>query len=337
MTTQPVRRIVITGGMGFVGRHLEDGLIRLTSNCEVVVVDCRNRPRQGLALSSQPPGHQVTMDLAHERSLDHLLDPETLVFHLAGETHVQASLARPADFLHSNVSATFQVLESARRSDASLVVASSSEVYGDGAPRGKIHEDSPLRPKSPYAATKAAADRMTYAYIQAFGLRAVIVRLFNNYGPGQYFEKLVPMVTCSTLLGLPVPVQGDGAASRDWTYVGDTVDRLLRLIERWPSVSVINCGSGRTASVGELASRIGGIVGHAPVAMKLPDRPGQVVSQRACTRLVDAELGDAPTDLDEGLRRTVDWYRDTRRLWETRFLEDRQRILGELRPGRHDH
>ena len=333
MTRRSIRRIVITGGMGFIAKHLRDRLVRLTSHREIVVADRRDLPRQGLALSSQPPEHQVTMDLAHERALDHVLDPETLVFHLAAETHVQASLTRPADFLRSNVSATFQVLESVRRSDASLVVASSSEVYGDGAPCGKIHEDGPLRPKSPYAATKVAADRMTYAYIRAFGLRAVILRLFNNYGPGQYFEKLVPMITCSTLLGLPIPVQGDGAASRDWTYVGDTVDRLLRLIDRWPSVSVMNCGSGRTASVGELAARIGGIVGHAPVAMRLPDRPGQVVSQRSCTRLVDAELGDAPTDLDEGLRRTVGWYQDTRRLWEARFLEDRQRILGELRSG----
>jgi len=333
MTRRSVQRIVITGGMGFLGGHLGVALARSMSDREVVVVDRRDRPCRGLALSPQPPEHRVTIDLAQERSLDHLLDPETLVFHLAGETHVQASLARPVDFLHSNVSATFQVLESVRRSGAALVVASSSEVYGDGASHGQSREDSPLRPKSPYAATKVAADRMTYAYIRAFGLRAIILRFFNNYGPGQYFEKLVPMVICSTLLGLPVPIQGDGTASRDWTYAGDTVDRLLRLIERWPSENVLNFGSGRTASVGELAARIGEIVGHAPVVTRLPDRAGQVVAQCACTRLVDTELGGAPTDLDQGLRRTVRWYRDTQPLWEARFLKDRPRILRELRPG----
>ncbi len=331
MKAGPFQRIVITGAMGFLGQHLGDGVSRLPFNGEVVLVDRRDHPPQGLRIFPGLPGRRVTVDLAEEGALDGLLDSETLVYHLAGETHVQTSLVRPSEFLHSNVSATFRVLEAVRRSGASLAVASTSEVYGDAVAGGLIAEDHPLCPKSPYAATKVAADRMTYAYIRAFGVRAVILRFFNNYGPGQYFEKLVPMVVCSTLLGLPTPLQGDGAASRDWSYVGDTVERLLRLTQRWPSVSVINCGSGRTASVSDLAARIGNVVGNAAIALRLPDRPGQVVSQRACTRRADAELGSARTGLDDGLRRTVRWYQDSQSRWETRFLEDRRRILEDLR------
>jgi dTDP-glucose 4,6-dehydratase len=201
-----------------------------------------------------------------------------------------------------------------------FVHVSSSEVYGT-AVRDPMDETHPLQPYTPYAAAKCAADRLVYAFVQTYALPAVIVRPFNNYGPGQHLEKLLPRFITSALRGDPLAVHGDGRAARDWVFVDDTCAAIERVLDAPLAAvrgEVFNVGTGIATDVLTLAHEVLRLTGaSARLIEHVTDRPGQVQMHRADASRLQERLGfTTPTRLAEGLAATVAWYRDHRAWWE---------------------
>ena len=204
-----------------------------------------------------------------------------------------------------------------------FVHISSSEVYGT-ALANPMNEEHPLNPMSPYAAAKAGADRLVYSYMKTYDLPAVIVRPFNNYGPCQHLEKAIPNFIVSAFQNKPLTIHGDGKSSRDWIYVEDTcqaLDKILHASRDKVIGQVINLGTGKDTRVADIGKKVLEKLGKPETLLEyIEDRPGQV-SRHISSTARSKELLDwqARTDLDEGLEKTVEFYKNNRQWWE-RFI-----------------
>ncbi len=244
-----------------------------------------------------------------------------MIVNAAAESHVEKSIAEGAsEFVATNVEGTRVLLDAIREEPVErFILISSSEVYGT-AEREPMDEEHPLNPRSPYAATKAGADRLAYSYCATYGLPIVIVRPFNNYGPHQHPEKVIPRFVLQALAGEPLTVHGDGTASRDWLYVDDDAEAIQAVIEADLDLvagQVINVATGVDVSVSEIADLVLELTGK-PASLKehVEERPGQVHRHIGSTDKAERLLGwRARTSLEEGLRRTVAWYRDNEAWW----------------------
>jgi dTDP-glucose 4,6-dehydratase len=251
-----------------------------------------------------------------------------VVVHFAAETHVPRSISDSLMFVETDVIGTQTVASAVVRHADRLerfIHISTSEVYGS-AVGDTMDEEHPLRPMTPYAAAKCGADRLVYSFAQTYGAPAVIVRPFNNYGPRQHLEKLIPRLVTAALLGEALTVHGDGAATRDWIHVSDTcraVEAVLAAPIDDVRGQVFNAATGIATSVLEIARRILEHTGRDESAIvHTPERPGQVSEQRASVKRSTHVLGfEAQMRLEDGLAATVDWYRENREWWERlRFM-----------------
>jgi dTDP-glucose 4,6-dehydratase len=261
-------------------------------------------------------GNVTNADLVQD-----LVRKADVVVHFAAESHVARSIYDNSLFFVTDVIGTQTVANAVAKSDGVRVFVhiSTSEVYGT-ALQEPMTEEHPLNPLSPYASAKAGADRLVYSYRAAYGIPAVIVRPFNNYGPNQHLEKVVPRFITSALDGLPMTVHGDGSAMRDWLYVQDTVQALSLLIDHEPvpgACEVFNLGTGRAVSVGEIAQAVCRAVGRDGSIMEyIGDRPGQVTKHIADASCFAARFGWKPeVEFEDGLERTIRWYRDNEAWW----------------------
>jgi dTDP-glucose 4,6-dehydratase len=254
-----------------------------------------------------------------------LLAGTDTVVHFAAETHVPRSISDNLVFFETDVLGTqvlaTQVLAQGERVER-FVHVSSSEVYGTAADESAaMDEEHALRPSTPYAAAKCAADRLIYSLVQTYGLPAVTLRPFNNYGPGQHLEKLVARFAANALLGERLAVHGDGSAARDWVFVDDTCDAIERVLDA-PLADVrgeaFNVGTGCATGVLAIARRVVELTGrNYDLIVHTSDRPGQVRLHRACAAKIHERLNFAPcVSLDDGLAATVAWYREHRAWWE---------------------
>ena len=205
-----------------------------------------------------------------------------------------------------------------------FVHISTSEVYGSAAyePMDEVH---PLAPCTPYAAAKAGADRLVHAYLETYKIPAVIIRPFNNYGPRQHVEKVVPRFITQALLNEPLTVHGTGRSSRDWIYVGDTCEGIMKALIRPNAIGqVFNLGTGIDISVKEVAVLVKSIIGEesSSTLKYVTERPGQVHRHIADVRKARSTLGFASTvSFWDGLRRTIEWYKTNRSWWEALLPE----------------
>jgi dTDP-glucose 4,6-dehydratase len=244
-----------------------------------------------------------------------------VIVNAAAESHVEKSIAHGAsEFVTTNVEGTQILLDAIRDTPVErFILISSSEVYGT-AERAPMDEEHPLNPRSPYAATKAGADRLAYSYWTTYGLPIVIVRPFNNYGPRQHPEKVVPRFITQALAGEPLTIHGDGHASRDWLYVLDDAEAIEAVIDA-PlepiAGEVINVATGIDISVRDLATMVLDAVGRpGDLVTNVPERLGQVDRHIGTTAKAERLLGwRARTSFAEGLDRTVAWYRDNEAWW----------------------
>lgn len=325
------KSVLITGGLGFIGAHLANRLSGCDDVSRIIIVDLGlSWPLSRTVIARSDKIELQTFDIQDEQRIAECVSRCSTIYHLAAESHVQRSIAEPRRFLNTNVIGTFSVLEAARKYGSRVIFASTSEVYGS-VDNEQIHESHPLEPYSPYAATKLAADRLVAAYVRTYYVNATIVRMFNAYGPGQYFEKLIPMFICSALCGLPFPVQGDGSATRDWSYVDDISMRLLKLLPL-QSVKVCNLGSGTTRSVNQIAYGIASLAGLSRAELELyPERAGHVASQSAEGAAIASHFGSVATSFDAGLEQTFHWYRQRISQWRELFLSTRPAIVEQLK------
>lgn len=325
-----MKSVLVTGGAGFIGSAFVRALFDDDPDVRILVLDALRYSGDVGNISTAVreserfefwPGSVNDVDLVGE-----LVGRSDAVVHFAAETHVARSLFSNREFFETDVLGTQAVANAVLRHASSVerfVHISTSEVYGT-ALHESMDEDHPLNPCTPYAAAKAGADRLVYSYVQSYDLPAVTIRPFNNYGPGQHLEKVVPRFITSLLLNEPITVHGDGSAVRDWIFVADTV-RAVNLALRTPIErvrgEVINVATGRGVSVLEIAKMLS--EGHPESASSIDfmeDRLGQVVKHVAATKKAKELLGfEYSVGLEAGLEETIRWYADNRGWWEQRL------------------
>ena len=331
------KRILITGGAGFIGGAVVRRILR-ESDATVFNLD-----KMGYA-SDLTSIHEVLAELGDDAHQRHVLqrvdladleavqtavdqaDPD-LVMHLAAESHVDRSIAGPGVFVDSNVSGTFNLLQAIRQHFESLNEArqslfrlhhiSTDEVFGSLGPEGRFSESTPYDPRSPYSSSKAASDHLVRAWHHTYGLPVVLTNCSNNYGPWQFPEKLIPVVTLKAAAGEKIPLYGDGLNVRDWLYVEDHVDALL--------LAACRGESGRSYCVGGYGERTNREVvecickhldqlqpegaPHSKLIQLVNDRPGHDRRYAIDPSRIEKELGWRPQhDFSTAIETTVRWY-----------------------------
>jgi dTDP-glucose 4,6-dehydratase len=306
-------RVLVTGGAGFIGSHFVKRLVR--AGDEVVVLD-------KLTYSGNPANLE---DVEHEFVQGDICDPEAVadaaagcdaVVNFAAETHVDRSILGPAEFISTDVLGTQVLLDWARHAGVRLVQVSTDEVYGDLEAGGRSREDDPLRPSSPYSASKAGGDLQVLAYVRTYGVDACVTRGANTYGPNQYPEKLIPLFVTNALEGEPLPLYGDGRQVREWLYVEDHCAGVEHVLRAGRAGEVYNVGGDERENV-EITQRILRLTDADEALVRhVADRPGHDRRYALDDSKLRALGWEPARALEEGLAETVSWYREHRAWWE---------------------
>lgn len=325
--------IFVTGGAGFIG----SALVRLMVAGRRYRVVCIDKltyagSLESLGAALDAPHHRfVQADIADAQAIRALFDEERPagVVHLAAESHVDRSIDAPAGFVQTNVVGTFALLQESLRhlrrlapADAAtfrFVHVSTDEVFGSLGPTGAFSETTPYAPRSPYAASKAAADHLARAWFHTYGLPTIITNCSNNYGPFQFPEKLIPLVIQQALHGRPIPVYGRGENVRDWLYVDDHARALMAALERGIPGETYNVGCHGERRNVDMAEAICGLLDelspHPTIRDRrslitfVADRPGHDLRYAIDMQKIQNDLGWRATEsVESGLRKTVEWY-----------------------------
>jgi dTDP-glucose 4,6-dehydratase len=316
------KRILVTGGAGFIPSNFVRHILQATPY-EVVSLDALTYAgsMDNLAAVSSHERHSfVHGDIRDPDLVREVVAEVDVIVNAAAESHVAKSIeAGASEFVTTNVEGTQILLDAIREQPVErFILFSSSEVYGT-ALYDPMDEDHPLNPRSPYAATKAGADRLAYSYYVTYGLPIVIVRPFNNYGPRQHPEKVIPRFITQALSAEPLTIHGDGHASRDFLYVDDDAEAIEAIIAADDSVvgEVINVATGVDVPVTEIAAKVLEMLGKpGSLTVNVEERLGQVDRHIGSTDKAERLLGwRARTSFDEGLERTISWYRDNEAWW----------------------
>lgn len=337
-------KLLVTGGAGFIGSAVVRRAIR-ERGYTVINVDKLTyaaNPENLRDVADDARYAFVQADIADEPAMDAIFAQHRpdAVMHLAAESHVDRSIDGPGEFIRTNIVGTFALLQAARRYLAAAPEAaaarfrfhhvSTDEVFGSLPDTGKFTETTPYAPRSPYSASKASSDMLVRAWAETFNLPVVITNCSNNYGPYQFPEKLIPVVTLNALHGRPIPVYGKGLNIRDWLHVDDHAEALLQVLERGRLGETYNIGGDNEMTNLDLVHEICRIMdtrrpGRAPhtsLIEHVKDRPGHDFRYAIDASKIHSELGWRPRVKGfEGLEQTVDWYLDNE--WWWRPLEER--------------
>ncbi len=321
-----MKRILVTGGAGFIGSNFVHHMYTKYPDYHFKVVDSltyagnvENLPNGGFGDERYEFWYG---DVRNGELMDTLVGDSDVVVHMAAETHVTRSIYDNRLFFETDVLGTQTVANAvAKHGDRveRFIHVSTSEVYGT-ADSAAMDEEHPLNPMSPYASAKCGADRLVYSYWATYGVPAVIVRPFNNYGPRQHLEKVVPRFITSCLLGEQLTVHGDGTAARDWLYVDDHCDALDRIVHADREMvegQTFNVGSGRHITILEIARRwsrrwASPRRGSRSSAIGPARCSATRATRRGSTR---CSAGSRRCLFEEGLERTIAWYRDNEEWW----------------------
>jgi dTDP-glucose 4,6-dehydratase len=322
-----MKTFLITGGAGFIGSNFLHHLYTRYPDYRILVLDLLTYAGSVDNLPANYEDRDSRLefwygDVRNAALVESLVERADVVVHFAAETHVTRSIYDNYHFFETDVLGTQVVanaiLRNARKVERFIHI-STSEVYGSALTE-QMSEEHPLMPMSPYASAKAGADRLVYSYWATYRLPAIIVRPFNNFGPRQHLEKMVPRFITSCLLNEQLTVHGDGSALRDWLFVGDTcraLDKLVHCELKDVVGEAINLGSGSHLSVLDIARLVAAKMGQSEDLISyVGDRPGQVFRHTADARKAERLLDWTPTlSFEEGLERTVAWYRENVGWW----------------------
>lgn len=339
-----MKRILVTGGAGFIGSAVVRHIIADTNN-SVVVVDKLTYAGNLESLTPVADNERYSfeqVDICNRNELDRVFaqyQPD-YVMHLAAESHVDRSIDGPADFIETNIVGTYTMLEAARQYwnglDASRKYAfrfhhiSTDEVYGD------LHgtddfftETTPYAPSSPYSASKASSDHLVRAWLRTYGFPTIVTNCSNNYGPYHFPEKLIPLIILNALAGKPLPVYGNGAQIRDWLYVEDHARALYLVVTEGAIGETYNIGGHNErknidvvktvcALLEELVpSKPEGVEHYADLITYVTDRPGHDMRYAIDAAKIERELGWRPQEtFESGIRKTVQWYLANESWWK---------------------
>jgi dTDP-glucose 4,6-dehydratase len=319
------KRVLVTGGAGFIPSNFIRHLLAKTPY-DVVSLDALTYAGNLENLADVMSHERLSFvqgDIRDAALVREVVANVDVIVNAAAESHVEKSIRDGgSQFVRTNVEGTQILLDAIRETPVErFILISSSEVYGT-AVSDPMDESHPLNPRSPYAGTKAGADRLAYSYFVTYELPIVIVRPFNNYGPRQHPEKVIPRFITQALQDEPLTVHGDGRATRDWLYVDDDAEAIEKVIEApLDSIAgeVLNLATGVDISINDIADKVLDALGK-PCSLKehVPERPGQVDRHIGSTEKARALTGwHARTPFDEGLARTVAWYRENEAWWKS--------------------
>jgi dTDP-glucose 4,6-dehydratase len=336
-----MKRVIVTGGAGFIGSEVVRQFINET---DVTVINLDKLTYAGnleslQSVASSPRYHFEQVDICDAAEVQRLFEqyqPDAIM-HLAAESHVDRSIDGPAEFIHTNIFGTYNLLETARRYwstlDASKKAAfrfhhiSTDEVYGSLGEVGMFIEETAYAPNSPYSASKASSDHLVRAWHHTYGMPVVTTNCSNNYGPYQFPEKLIPLVTLNALAGKPLPIYGKGDQIRDWLHVEDHARALRLVLEKGVPGEVYNIGGHNEkqnievvkticAILDELVQeRPNGIAKYEELITYVTDRPGHDQRYAIDAGKIERELGWTPREtFESGIKKTVQWYLDNQ-IW----------------------
>jgi dTDP-glucose 4,6-dehydratase len=315
-------KLLITGGLGFIGSNLIRYMLNKYRNIEIINLDKMGigsninnlKDLEGDGRYRFVRGSLLEFDL-----ISSLVKDVDTSINLAAETHVDRSIANPRIFLENNSVGTFNLLEAARINNPRLriIQVSTDEVYSDILV-GSYKEEDRLKPSSPYSASKAAADMFCIAYHRTYGLDIIITRCTNNFGPYQFPEKLIPKTIIRASLGMRIPIYGGGRNIRDWIYVLDFCEALNLILEGGRSGEIYNVSSGNELDNLTLVKKILKIMGKDEDLIEfVEDRPGHDVRYSLDSSKIRRELKWKPRyPLEDALKKTVDWYLTNESWWK---------------------
>ncbi|OGW31467.1 MAG: epimerase [Nitrospirae bacterium GWF2_44_13] len=322
-----MKTILVTGGAGVIGSNFVRHIFKKYSGYKIIVLDALTYAGniENIPLESRNSerfefwyGDVNNLDLVSD-----LVGRSDVVVHFAAETHVARSLYLNRVFFVTDVLGTQSVANAVLKHVDRIerfIHISTSEVYGS-ALYEPMDEDHPLNPTTPYAAAKAGADRLVHSYVVSYDIPGVIIRPFNNYGPSQHLEKVIPRFITSALLGEPLTIHGDGTAERDWVFVDDTaeaVDKAVHAPIDKVKGEVFNAGSGKSISVLKIAEMICDVFGLDESRLEfMEERFGQVEKHISSTdKIANTVSFRTNVGFEDGLKRTIEWYKNNKAMWE---------------------
>ena len=316
--------ILVTGGAGFIGsnfihymleKHPDDNLINLDLLTYAGNIhnldDVKDNPHYHF-VKGNIVNRELVTHLVHEFNIDHIVN-------FAAESHVARSLLHPEVFVETNVQGTLALLDVAKREGVEkFLQVSTDEVYGTLGATGYFTEESPLQPNSPYSASKASADMMVRAYYETYGLNVNITRCSNNYGPYQFPEKLIPLMTSNGMEGKDLPIYGNGKNIRDWLYVSDHCQAIDLVLRDGKPGEIYNVGGHNERTNNEIVHLIVDNLGISEDHIKyVKDRLGHDKRYAIDPTKIETELGWKPEyTFDTGIVKTIDWYKDNEDWWQ---------------------
>ena len=337
-----MRKLLVTGGAGFIGSNFVRMVLSEHPDCFVVNLDKLTYAGnlENLAGFENHPNHKfIKGDICDGTLVANIIDEYKIdgIINFAAESHVDRSITAPKVFIETNVAGTLTLLEAARDKKLErFVQISTDEVYGELGPTGKFTEDTPLAPNSPYSASKAAADHLVKAFGHTWGVKYNISRCSNNYGPYQFPEKMIPLMINNSLNDKDLPVYGDGLYVRDWLYVYDHCTAVWTILTEAPPGEIYNIGGCNEKTNLEVIELILKQLKKPKSLIKhVKDRPGHDRRYAIEAKKIMTELHWQPSvSFEEGIKKTINWYLQNQK-WLTNVVSgDYQKYYEAMYSGR---
>src|SRR6056300_1589993 len=337
-----MRKIVVTGGLGFIGSNLIDLLLK--KNFFVINVDkvtYSSNHYNVKEFKNSKKYRFIKLDIGNKRLKDIFVKYKPVgIFNLAAETHVDRSIDNPSNFIQSNIVGVYNLLECfkkfSKQNKSKLIHISTDEVYGDIL-TGRSSEKYPYRPSSPYAASKAASDHLVGSYVRTYNLNAIVTNCSNNYGPKQHPEKLIPKLIYNILNNRPLPIYGKGTNSREWIFVKDHCEALIKIFQKGEEGEFYNIGSNRNLNNLEFCQKLLkfskrlNMIRNKVKIIFVKDRPGHEVRYALNSNKIKKKLKWFPkTSFEKGIDLTFKWYNDNNSYFKTLSKRDIIKRLGKL-------
>ena len=337
-----MKNFIVTGGLGFIGSNLIDLLISknyYVINIDKITYSSNFYNTQGYKNSKKYKF--IKCDIGEKKFKKILFKYKPIgIFNLAAETHVDRSIDNPKNFIKSNFVDVFNLLECFReyskKIKSKLIHISTDEVYGDIL-SGRTSETYPYKPSSPYAATKAASDHLVNSYVRTYKIPAIITNCSNNYGPKQHPEKLIPKLIYNILNNKPLPIYGKGMNSREWIYVKDHCEALLKVFLKGKIGEFYNIGSNKNLSNLQVSKKLISVskiklkLGKKVKLLFVKDRPGHDIRYALNSNKIKKELGWYPKiNFKEGIELTFDWYFKNKSYYKSIIKKDITQRLGKI-------
>src|SRR6056300_768339 len=336
-----MRKIVVTGGLGFIGSNLIDLLLK--KNFFVINVDkvtYSSNHYNVKEFKNSKKYRFIKLDIGNKRLKDIFVKYKPVgIFNLAAETHVDRSIDNPSNFIQSNIVGVYNLLECfkkfSKQNKSKLIHISTDEVYGDIL-TGRSCEKYPYKPSSPYAASKAASDHLVGSYVRTYNLNAIVTNCSNNYGPKQHPEKLIPKLIYNILNNRPLPIYGNGENSREWIYVKDHCEALLKVFLKGKIGEFYNIGSNKNLNNLEVCSKLLKIskrlikIGSNVKINFVKDRPGHDIRYALNSNKIIKNLGWKPkVNFADGIKLTFEWYNKNKTYFKNLSKKDIIKRLGK--------